>query len=293
LTIATLIAAGRLDERLLSGATDRLRERGLTASVDGWIEPGSAVDVAIDGDRVAIRDALEGWEGVDIVPLPPGERRMGLFVADMDSTMIGQECIDELADYADVKPQVADITERAMRGELDFRAALAERVALLAGLDEQVLGRCLQERVRPNQGAATLVGTLAGRGVTTVLVTGGFTAFAEPVGSALGFAYVHANRLEIVDGKLTGRTVGGVVDGTRKATVLEQTRADLNLPCAETMAIGDGANDSLMIEAAGLGIGYRPKRALAEVADAILAHHSLDALLWVLGIPQAEWLDNG
>ena len=293
MTIATLIAAGRLDERLLTGAIERLGQRHLTAAISGWIEPESVVDLTVEGGAGAIREALEGWEGVDIVPLPSGERRKGLFIADMDSTMIGQECIDELADYAGVKPQVADITERAMRGELDFKAALAERVALLAGLDEAVLAKGLAARVRPNIGAATLVGTLAGRGVTTVLVTGGFTAFAEPVGSALGFAYVHANRLEIVDGRLTGRTSGGLVDGPRKAAVLEETRTVLDLSGAETMAVGDGANDSLMVRAAGLGIGYRPKPALAEVADAVLAHHPLDALLWVLGIPLADWVDRG
>jgi phosphoserine phosphatase len=293
LTIATLIAAGRLDESLLRGALDRLSVAGLAAEASGWVDPGDAVDLSVHGDGQAIRAVLEQWEGVDIIPHADGDRSKRLFVADMDSTMIGQECIDELADYAGVKPQVADITERAMRGELDFAGALEERVALLAGLGEEVIGRCLAERVVPNPGAATLVGTLGARGVTTVLVTGGFTAFAEPVARDLGYTYVHANRLEVVDGKLTGRTVGDIVDGSRKAAVLEETRDVLQLDRPQTMAIGDGANDSAMIECAGLGIGYRPKPALAVVADALLLNHPLDALLWALGIPRADWLERG
>ena len=272
---------------------DRLSAAGLAAEVSSWIDEGDAVDLAIAGGGEAIRSALEGWESVDIIPHADGDRSKRLFVADMDSTMIGQECIDELADYAGVKPQVADITERAMRGELDFGGALAERVALLRGLDENVIGRCLAERVSPNPGAATLVGTLNARDVTTVLVTGGFTAFAEPVARDLGYAYVYANRLEVEKGKLTGRTVGGIVDGARKASVLRETQESLQLGRSQTMAIGDGANDSAMIKLAGLGIGYRPKPALAEVADAVLLNHSLDALLWSLGIPRADWIERG
>ena len=290
MTIATLIAAGRLDESLLEAAMDRLADAGLSSGTAGWIDPGDAIDLDVAGDGPAIRAALEGWEGVDIIPHAAAQRAVRLFVADMDSTMIGQECIDELADYAGLKPEVAAITERAMRGELDFAAALAERVALLAGLDEAVIGRCLAERIRPSPGAATLVGTLGARGATTVLVTGGFTAFADPVGHALGYAYIHANRLEVEDGRLTGRTVGPIVDGARKAAVLEETREVLDLAVEQTMAIGDGANDSAMICAAGLGVGYRAKPVLAAVADAVLLNHPLDALLWALGIPRSDWL---
>ncbi len=268
----------------------RLADAGLSSGTAGWIDPGDAIDLDVAGDAGHIRAALKGWEGVDIIPHAAAQRAVRLFVADMDSTMIGQECIDELADYAGVKPQVAAITERAMRGELDFAAALTERAALLTGLDEAVIAQCLAERVRPNPGAATLVGTLGARGTTTVLVTGGFTAFADPVGEALGYGYIHANRLEIQDGRLTGRTIGPIVDGARKAAILEETRDVLDLGIAQTMAIGDGANDSAMIQAAGLGIGYRPKPALAAVADAVLLHHPLDALLWALGIPRSDWL---
>ena len=269
---------------------DRLADAGMASGTAGWIDPGDAIDLDVAGEARAIRSALEGWEGVDIIPHAAAQRAVRLFVADMDSTMIGQECIDELADYAGVKPEVAAITERAMSGELDFAGALAARVALLAGLDEGVIAQCLAERVRPNPGAATLVGTLAARGTTTVLVTGGFTAFADPIGEGLGYGYIHANRLEIEEGKLTGRTIGPIVDGARKAAVLEETREVLDLAVEQTMAIGDGANDSAMIQAAGLGIGYRPKPALAAVADAVLLYHPLDALLWALGIPRSDWL---
>ena len=239
-----------------------------------------------------MRGALDDLPDVDLIQ-HSGDRAVGLFVADMDSTMIGQECIDELADYAGLKRQVADITERAMRGELDFRAALAERVALLAGLDEAVLGQCLAERVTPTPGAATLVGTLKARGARFVLVTGGFTAFAGPVGQLLGFDEVHANRLEVADGKLTGRTIGPIVDGARKAAVLEEVRQRLSLRPDQTLAMGDGANDSAMVRAAGWGIGYRPKPALAAVADGVLRYHQPDALLWALGVPRSEWLERG
>ena len=284
MVIATLIAAGRLDERLLGEALERLSARFVA-----WIDEGDAADVELDGD---MRGALDDLPDVDLIQ-HSGDRAVGLFVADMDSTMIGQECIDELADYAGLKPQVADITERAMRGELDFRAALAERVALLAGLDEAVLGQCLAERVTPTPGAATLVATLKAMGARCVLVTGGFTAFAGPVGQLLGFDEVHANRLEVIGGKLTGRTVGPIVDGARKAAVLDEVRQRLSLRPEQTVAMGDGANDSAMVKAAGWGIGFKPKPTLAAVADGVLRYHGPEALLWALGIPCSEWIERG
>lgn len=285
LTIATLIAANRLDERLIAAVLERLPG----ASFAQWIEAGSAADIrlhTIDGAR----DALAGWEAIDLIPLPQG-RDIRLFVADMDSTMIGQECIDELADYAGVKPQVADITERAMRGELDFAAALAERVALLADLPEATLRQCLDERVRPNPGARTLIQTLKSNGTETLLVSGGFTAFANPVGDQLGFDRVEANVLEIADGKLTGRVNGRVVDSVYKRAALQSACEAAALGPANVSAIGDGANDRPMVEAAGLGLAYRAKPALAEAADARLDHHDLDAILWALGIRSAEWVE--
>jgi phosphoserine phosphatase len=281
----TLIAADRLDERLLREAIARVPGMRLA----GWVETGSAADLVSDAPPPTLRAAFEEWEGVDVIVHSAGPREKRLLVADMDSTMIGQECIDELADYAGIKPQIAAITERAMQGELDFAAALRERVALLGGLEESAIGRCLAERVRPNSGAATLVGTMRARGAMTLLVSGGFTAFAQPVADLLGFARVEANVLSASNGRLSGTVEGRIVDGAFKAAALIETRDELGLGAGDVMAIGDGANDVAMIEAAGLGIAYRAKPALVAAADARLDHHGLDALLWAQGIPRAEW----
>ena len=255
-----------------------------------WVERKCAADLEAEVDSTTVRAAFEGWEEVDIIAHPPGPREKGLLVADMDSTMIGQECIDELADYAGIKPQIAAITERAMHGELDFAEALRERVALLDGLEEAVIPQCLAERVRPNPGAATLVRTMRERGAMTLLVSGGFTAFAGPVAERIGFERVEANMLEARDGRLSGLVSGRIVDAAFKARALELARAELGLGAEQVLAIGDGANDVPMIEAAGLGVAYRAKPALAAVADACLDHHALDALLWAKGIPRAEWV---
>jgi phosphoserine phosphatase len=284
--MATLIAAGRLDESLLRAAL----ARGGGMRLIQWVEPGSAADLACDASAAALRAAFDGWEGVDLIPSSAGAREKKLLVADMDSTMIGQECIDELADYAGIKPQIAAITERAMQGELDFAAALRERVALLRGLEESAITHCLGERIRPNPGAATLVGTMRARGAMTLLVSGGFTAFAGPVAAKLGFERVEANVLEAGGGRLSGSVMGRIVDAAHKARALVATRDALGLSTGDTLAIGDGANDIAMIEAAGLGIAYRAKPALAAVADARVDHHGLDALLWAQGIPSAEWV---
>jgi phosphoserine phosphatase len=287
LTIATLRAAGRLDERLLGAALMRLPG----ARFMRWIDHGDAADIEVNADQAVIRAAYEGWEGVDIIAHLPGPREKKLLVADMDSTMIGQECIDELADYANVKPQVADITERAMHGEIDFVGALRERVALLEGLDNDVIDRCLAERIRPNAGAETLVRTMRARGSETILVSGGFTAFVAPIAEAIGFDRFEANILAVRDGKLAGTVEGRIVDSRTKHDALIGARERLGLSPQATLAIGDGANDIPMIEEAGLGIAYRAKLALAAVADARLGHHGLDALLWAQGIPRAEWIE--
>ena len=287
MAIATLIAAGRLDDRLLRAALGRLRE----ARFADWIDEGDAADLDI-GDEEMAGANLEGWEGVDVIVQPPGPRRKRLLVADMDSTIIGQECIDELADYARIKPQVAAITERAMRGELDFAAALRERVALLGGLEEAVIGRCLAERIRPNAGAATLVRTMRAHGAETILVSGGFTAFVSAIAAQVGFDRFEANVLASAGGRLTGEVDGEIVDSRAKRRVLVEARQRLGLRPEETMAIGDGANDIAMVEEAGLGIAYRAKPALAAVADARLDHHGLDALLWAQGIPRRDWVEG-
>lgn len=282
MTIATLVAADRLDESL---AREACRRFGATRGA--WVDRGSALDLIFD--RAV--PGTDGWEGVDLIAVAPGPRVRRLLVADMDSTMIGQECIDELADYAGLKPEVAAITERAMQGELDFAAALRERVALLAGLDEDVIARCLAERVRPTLGGATLIATMRSCGARCLLVSGGFTAFAAPVGAMLGFDSVQANVLARQDGRLLGQVEGDVVDAGAKRRALKSERQRLGLDQAATMALGDGANDREMVEAAGWGIAFRAKPALAAVADARLDHHGLDALLWAQGIPRAQWVE--
>jgi phosphoserine phosphatase len=176
-----------------------------------------------------------------------------------------------------------------MQGELDFEAALRKRVALLKGLEITQIERCLAERVRPNPGAATLVRTMRARGATCLLISGGFLSFAEPVAEQVGFDRVRANRLGGADGLLDGRVEGDIVDAAGKRTALIEVRDELGLTAADVLAVGDGANDRPMIQEAGLGIAYRAKPALAEVADARLDYHGLDALLWAQGIPRREW----
>ncbi|ANK13487.1 phosphoserine phosphatase SerB [Erythrobacter neustonensis] len=211
-----------------------------------------------------------------------------LFVSDMDSTMIGQECIDELADYAGIKPQIADITERAMQGELDFEAALRERVALLAGLEERAIAACLAERITASPGAKVLVATLNALGARSVLVTGGFHHFADPVAEMLGFHRVVGNRLEVAGGKLTGGLIGPITDSAVKAAVLREELALLG-DGTPSLATGDGANDIPMIAAATYGFAYRAKPKARDAANGRVDSGNLTAVLILLGIPQSEW----
>jgi phosphoserine phosphatase len=290
MAIATLIAAGRLDDRLIDRALGLLRELDPAAAFAGWIDEGDAVDLRLSCEPQAARWALEQLPGSDVVVQSEEHRFKKLLVADMDSTMIGQECIDELADFAGLKREVAEITERAMRGKLDFKAALRERVALLSGLNSEMIARCLAERVVPSPGAATLVRTMRLGGASAILVSGGFVSFAEPVAKMLGFNSVRANRLLFDGRQLSGKVQDPIVDSKAKRNVLIQAREQLGLRPEQVMAIGDGANDRPMVEEAGLGIAYRAKPALAEVADARLDHHGLDALLWAQGIRRKEWV---
>jgi phosphoserine phosphatase len=289
MAIATLIAAGRLDDRLVDRALGLLREVDPKASFLHWIDEGDAADLRFSGDSKTARWALETLDDVDVVVQPDEPRWKKLLVADMDSTIIGQECIDELADYAGLKEKVARITERAMQGELDFPAALRERVRLLAGLDERELSRCLTERVEVTAGAETLVQTMRAGGSSCLLVSGGFLSFAEPIASAVGFDRVKANRLVFTGGKLSGEVGDPIVDAMSKLEALVEAREQLGLAREQVLAIGDGANDKLMIEEAGLGIAFRAKPALVAVADAELRYHGLDALLWVQGVSRREW----
>lgn len=286
-----------MESGAISDACDRLREAGLDPAEIAWIEPARAVDIGFIGDMAAARSALEPMtDRFDIIVQSGEHRRKMLLVSDMDSTMITVECIDELADYAGIKPEIAAITERAMAGELDFAEALKARVALLAGIDESVIAECLRERVRPMPGAVQLVRTMAGWGAHTILVSGGFTAFTGPVAEQIGLAEVHANMLEIEAGKLTGRLVGHIVDAGTKRAVLEAGVAAKGLRMQQALAVGDGANDLPMIAAAvegqGLGVGYHPRPQLAAAANFAVRHGDLTALLYAQGVPSSEWVRN-
>jgi phosphoserine phosphatase len=290
MAIATVIAAGRLDDRLVDRALGLLREVDPAAKFAQWIDEGDAADLHFTGDLSAARWALSALEAVDVVVQQDEPRFRRLLVADMDSTMIGQECIDELADFAGLKREVAEITERAMQGLLDFKGALRERVALLSGLEEGAIARCLAERVVPNPGAATLVRTMRIGGARSLLISGGFLSFAEPVARMIGFDQVRANRLLFDGTQLSGKVGDPIVDAETKLQSLIETREELGLSAADVMAIGDGANDKLMVQEAGLGVAFRAKPALAEVADARIDYHGLDALLWAQGIRRKEWV---
>jgi len=295
--IATLIAADRLSVDDIRKSLGLLDAGGVKASGWQWIDEASAADLQVDpasADLGQVRGLLERKLGaIDVVVQPLASRAKKALVADMDSTIIGQECIDELADYAGLKAEVAEITERAMQGELDFHGALRERVALLRGLREQAIAECLADRVTPNPGAATLVQTMRARGASCLLISGGFTAFAQPVAEKVGFDRVRANVLGTGEGVLTGNVGDPIVDSVVKRDGLIALREELGLQHSEVLAIGDGANDRLMIEEAGLGVAYRAKPVLAAAADACLDHNRLDALLWAQGIPRASWVDAG
>jgi phosphoserine phosphatase len=293
--IATLIAAETIESGAISAACDRLRDAGLDIAEITWVEPGKAVDLGFAGAIATARTALRPLEDqLDIAVQSPDNRRKMLLVSDMDSTMISVECIDELADYAGIKPEIAAITDRAMAGELDFAEALVARVALLAGLDESVIAECLRERVKPMPGAVELVRTMAGWGAHTILVSGGFTAFTGPVAEQIGLKEVHANVLEIIDGKLTGKLAGGIVDAAAKQNVLQKAVTQQNISMQQTLAVGDGANDMPMIAASvagqGLGVGYHPRPALAAATNFAVRHGDLTALLYAQGVPKSEWV---
>ncbi len=248
--------------------------------------PGG-IDLIVEAqDRPALAQAARAGVGdapVDLCLQPTEGRRKRLLLADMDSTLIGCEGLDELADYAGVKAEVAEVTERAMRGEIAFEGALRERVARLKGLAEAVLARCYAERVRLNPGARTLGRTLAAQGVRCVLVSGGFEAFAGPVAQAAGFTAHHANRLLVENGRLSGEVGEPILGREAKLEALHRHAAELGIGLEATLTVGDGANDLAMIGAAGLGVAYRAKPVVAEQADARLDHADLTALLYFQG----------
>lgn len=251
-----------------------------------------AVDLAADLPLADAHPAVKAAIGdlpVDFAVQLAEGRRKRLLIADMDSTIIGCECLDELADFAGVKDKVSEITERAMRGELLFEGALRERVGMLKGLSAGALQACYDDRVKLNPGARTLVATMAAHGARCALVSGGFTFFTRRVAEAAGFHLNRANTLIEEDGKLTGLVGDPILGKEAKLAALIEETAALGLTPADALAVGDGANDLAMIEAAGLGVAYRAKPIVAAQAHAKVDHADLTALLYFQGYKASEF----
>lgn len=287
---ATLIASAERSSGALLECRERLARAGCAPGEPAWVDEGEALDIPFGVGPGAARAALEGAGDWDVFVQPIAGREKRLLVADMDSTMITVECIDELADYAGLKPQVAAVTEAAMRGELDFAAALDARVALLKGLAGSAIDACLAERVTITPGARELVRTMRARGALTVLVSGGFTRFADPVGVEIGFDRVIANRLGIAGGALDGTVARPIVDSATKEAALRAGLTERGLRAEQSLAVGDGANDLAMIRAAGLGVAYRAKPIVAAAAGARIDRGDLRSLLWAQGIARKDWV---
>ena len=284
--VATLVSApGRdlLDDGLLAA----LRRALPAVTSHGRLDGATALDLFAEAGEPrkledAIRKALDG-RAVDVIVQPAATRRKRLFLADMDSTIIEQECIDELADYVGRKELVAGITERAMRGELEFEPALRERVALLKGIDVAVVDEIIRERITLNAGGPELVRTMRANGAYTALVSGGFTLFTGPIGAMIGFDEDRSNLLVTQDGALAGTVAEPILGKQAKLDSLRELRDAQGIDPALTMAVGDGANDLAMLGEAGLGIAYRAKPAVAAAAHARLDHADLTALLYAQG----------
>lgn len=285
LTARVIAEPARL-EASLDQATAALARRGWAVAVAELLEhDGAVLQIGLPGgEAVAVREVLsQSFAPCDVLVAAGPIELPQLMVSDMDSTIIGQECIDELGDYAGLKPQIAAITERAMQGELDFEAALRERVALLAGLEEDAIATCLAERIRPTAGARELVQTLKANGCRTVLVTGGFHHFADAVADQLGFDRVVANRLAVMDGRLTGQLVGRIIDSSAKAAVLVEERGQLGADSV-VLGLGDGANDAPMLKEADYGVAYHAKPAAQKVANGAIDRGDLTSVVQLLGL---------
>ncbi len=285
-----------------SGSTDALPDIAAAIAAvlyiraePDWLAPGIACDLALgsiapDTAECAARDVI-GDAAIDVIAQPLAGRRKRVLVADLESTIIENEMLDELADFVGMRPQVAEITRRAMNGELDFAAALAERVALLKDLPVSVLDDAAR-RIRVMPGARALVATSRAAGVRTALVSGGFTVFAEPIAASLGFDRVVANCLDISEGRIAGTVRTPLVDRDAKRDALVALAAQEGVPISATLAVGDGANDLPMLQAAGLGVAFHAKPAVAAASRSRIEHADLTALLYAQGYRQSE-IDPG
>jgi phosphoserine phosphatase len=256
-----------------------------------WLAPDVAAEFdipALPADRWAVWDKMQ-MLGIDLAVQPAKGRRKSILLADMDSTMIGQECIDELADVAGVGAHVAAITARAMNGELEFEGALRERVALLAGLPESVIAEVLATRITPTPGGRELVATMRANGARAVLVSGGFTAFTGPVAAMFGFDENRANTLLVENGSLTGKVADPILGREAKLAALEEICASRGVGPEAVLAVGDGANDLAMLGRAGMGVALHAKPSVAAQCDLRVNFGDLTALLYLQGYSRDEF----
>ena len=292
--VLTLIAPARgpvLDQAHLRAAGDALKALHATVGPARWLKEGEAADLpfadlAPDQAEAAVRSAF-GAATIDLAAQSAEGRRKRLLVADMDSTIVTGETLDELADFAGLKERIAAITARAMNGELDFAAALRERVAMLEGLSAEALERTY-DRIALTPGAETLVATMRAHGAVCALVSGGFRFFTARVRDRVGFHLDQANDLIIEGGRLTGRVAEPILDKDAKLATLRRLAGKHALPLAATLTVGDGANDLPMLQAAGLGVAFRAKPSVAAAARVRVDHADLTALLWIQGYTEQE-----
>ena len=291
--VATLISDPERPA-VTTALADRARGALSASAAVRWLAPGIACDIAVPDAVGAERAAdllaeLVGDEPIDVAVQEAGNRRRRILIADMDSTMIEQECIDELADEVGLKAKVAEITARSMNGEIAFEPALRERVALLKGLASAVVEKVLAERIRLARGGRTLVATMNAAGAHTALVSGGFQSFTRPVAALLGFAEQRANTLIEEDGRLAGLVAEPILGRAAKAEALTEIAARLGLKPADAIAVGDGANDLDMIRLAGTGVAIHAKPVVAAAAPFRIDHGDLTALLYLQGFSRDEF----
>jgi phosphoserine phosphatase len=292
LTLTSNPANPALDANVVQRAEDVLRTAGLTVGTGDWLDPDTALDLPFDGQvpenlSVRLHEALAGLS-VDMNFQTAEGRRKRLLIADMDSTVITSESLDDLAAYAGIGDKIAPITAQAMRGEIDFEGALKARVAMLAGYPASLLDRLLEE-VEITPGARTLVATMRRDGAYTALVSGGFTSLTGPVRARLGFHTDRANTLNVADGSFTGTVGEPILGRDAKLVALNEFCAELGIGPADAVTVGDGANDLAMLQAAGTGVAFRGKPAVREAARFRIDHGDLSALLHLQGYRRAEF----